>query len=236
MNRLLGPATLVSPRRSVSATGVSPVRFMAPMRVQSWRWKLSMNRVREQLRSCTTPQLSIAAGSWSQCATVRPWRLPMNRQVARLSKVESVVTARSSSTLESRATFMAAMCVQNWRSKLPMNRLVTRTLLSALFWRHTTTRTGVSALRRSAVGFIAPMRARNWRPKLSINRAAGRIIANFMKFAMTLPHRMARGNRFPLSRACRLLSEARRCRQNFSLSLTDGEKNGLMGCSDCIVR
>jgi len=48
----------------------------------------------------------------------------MNRQVARLSKVESVATARPTSTLESRATFMAPMRVLDWRSKLPMNPLL----------------------------------------------------------------------------------------------------------------
>jgi len=46
----------------------------------------------------------------------------MSQQVVQLSKVEFAVTGRRSSTLESRATFMATMCVQSWRSKLSMNR------------------------------------------------------------------------------------------------------------------
>jgi len=51
--------------------------------------------------------------------------LPMNRYVARLSKVESAAIARRISTLESRATFMAPMRVQNWRSRLPMHITLT---------------------------------------------------------------------------------------------------------------
>src|SRR2546428_2857411 len=59
MNRSAGlrPGTLVIGKRAGSETG-APQRFMAPMRVQSWRSRLSMNRARNVQRSTFNAQRS----------------------------------------------------------------------------------------------------------------------------------------------------------------------------------
>jgi hypothetical protein len=114
--------------------------FMAPMRVQTWRSKLPMNRPRgnRDVRISVTPVT---------CLWIRRFMVPMRVQNRRTKLSMNLPLANAV-----RRTFLSAspplqgtadrnvcltglwlpMHIQTWRSKLSMNRPVTRTL-SACF-------------------------------------------------------------------------------------------------------
>jgi len=99
--------------------------------------------------------------------------LPMNRQVARLSKVEFAVTGRCSSTLESRATFMAPMCVQHWRSRLSMNRFRRGTIAEL-----------INSAMVLASGSWPQCASKIWRSKLSTNLSMVTVSQTFLSASL----------------------------------------------------
>jgi len=105
--------------------------------------------------------ISFRSGSWPQCAS-KIWRskLSMNLRlvgtprcgVRAVSRINGRRTAQRAVPTHDISRSSWSQCATERSSKLPMNRLVTRTLLSAAFLRHTTARTGVSALRKASFG------------------------------------------------------------------------------------
>jgi len=143
-------------------TGVSALRKAPsgswPRCATARPWKLSVNRLgRATIAELINSAILSASGSWPQ--------LPINREVTRLSKVESAAIARAVSTLESRATFMAPTRVQAWRLNLPMNRIgraIIAELISSAMFLTSGSWGGAAATEWIRLSFIRSAGARPW--------------------------------------------------------------------------